>query len=172
VKTLLLLRHAKSDLGSPDQLDIDRPLNQRGQKAAVLIGQWLKQQHIQPEWAVCSPALRVRETVAGLHKNINLPESLIQFNERLYLASLTTLLDVLSQCPDDMDQILLVGHNPGVEELLIYLCGPKLPLSSNGKLITTATLAQINLPDDWHRLTPECGTLKQIVRPSDIKDNA
>ncbi len=172
MKTLLLLRHAKSDLDSATQLDIDRPLSQRGHKSAALIGQWLKQQHIQPEWAVCSPALRVRETMTGLRNNLILPESLIQFDERLYLASLTTLLDVLSQCPDDMDQILLVGHNPGLEELLIYLCGPKLPLSSNGKLMATATLAQINLPDDWRRLTPECGTLRQIIRPSDIKDNA
>ena len=172
MKTLLLLRHAKSDWGSPDQLDIDRPLNQRGQTSAVLIGQWLQQQHIQPEWAICSSALRVRETMAGLDKNINLPESLIQFDQSLYLAGLNTLLDNLSQCPDDMDHILLVGHNPGLEELLTYLCGPDLPRTTSGKLMTTATLACINLPDDWHQLAPGCGRLKQIIRPSDIKDNA
>ncbi len=169
MKSLLLLRHAKSDWDSPNQLDIDRPLNQRGHKSAALIGQWLKQQHIQPEWAICSPALRVRETMTALHNKLNLPESLIQFDERLYLASLNTLLDVLSQCPDDMDQILLVGHNPGLEQLLAYLCGPNLPLSPTEKLMGTATLAHIALPDDWHKLTPESGKLKQIIRPSDIK---
>jgi len=172
VKTLLLLRHAKSDWSNPSQQDIDRPLNQRGQKSAALIGQWLKQHHIQPEWAVCSPALRVRETMMGLHNKLNLPESLIQFDDRLYLASLTTLLDALSQCPDDMDQILLVGHNPGLEQLLDYLCGPGLPRTSSGKLMTTAALAQISLPDNWHQLRPECGKLKQIIRPGDIKESA
>lgn len=168
MKTLLLLRHAKSDMGGPDLLDIDRPLNQRGHKSAALIGQWLKQQHIQPEWAVCSPALRVRQTMTGLHDNLNLPESLVQFDERLYLAEPSTLLDVLSQCPDDMDHILLVAHNPGLEELLIYLCGPDLPRTKSGKLMTTATLAHICLPDDWHQLTAGCGKLKQIIRPNEI----
>lgn len=172
MKSLLLLRHAKSDWGSPEQPDIERPLNQRGHQSAALMGTWLMRQHIQPEWAICSTAQRVRETMTDLCSNLSLPESLIQFDQRLYLADLNTLLDSLSQCPNDMDYILLVGHNPGLEQLLIYLCGPNLPRSKSGKLMATATLAHINLPDDWHQLAPECGKLKQIIRPNEIKDRA
>jgi len=168
MKTLLLFRHAKSDWDDPEQQDFDRPLNDRGKKTATHMGQWLKQQHIQPEWIVCSAAQRARETLALLRDSLTTPDTLVQFDERLYLADLVSLLEILAQCPQDMDQIMLVGHNPGLEELLSYLCGPDLPLSNKGKLMTTATLAQVSLPDDWLQLAPQCGKLQQIIRPTEI----
>jgi len=169
MKTLLLFRHAKSDLGTPELQDFDRPLNDRGKKAATHMGQWIKQQHIQPEWIVCSPAQRARETLALLRESLTIPDTLVQFDERLYLADLTNLLEIMAQCPQDMDQIMLVGHNPGLDELLSHLCGPNLPLSNKYKLMTTATLAQVCLPEDWLQLTPQCGKLLQITRPAEIK---
>jgi len=168
MKTLLLLRHAKSDWGDAGQADIDRSLNERGERDALRLGEWMMQQHIQPEWIVCSPAERARQTLDGLRQSLIIPDTLIQFEERLYLASLTTLLHTLGRCPDDMDHILLLGHNPGMEDLLGYLCGQDLPRTASGKLLTTATLAQISLPDDLQQLGLECGKLNRIVRPGDL----
>ncbi len=171
MKTLYLIRHAKSDQHG-GLADFDRPLNQRGQAAAVKIGLWLKQKHIQPEWVICSAAKRTQQTLEGICQHISIPATLIDYNERAYLANLYTLLELLGQCPEDMDHILMLGHNPGMEELLIYLCGSNLPLSNKGKLMATATLAQICLPDDWHQLPSRCGKLIQIIRPSEIKQSA
>ena len=168
MKTLLLFRHAKSDWGNPGQADFDRPLNERGSKSAKRMGEWMKQQHIQPEWIICSPAQRAQETLSLLRHSISIPDTLVQFDERVYQASLSTLLEIIAQCPEDMDNIMLVGHNPGMDELLTYLCGANLPLSSKGKLMATATLAQISLPDDWQQLKSECGKLQQITRPGEI----
>ncbi len=169
MKTLLLFRHAKSDWGSPEQQDFDRPLNSRGNNTAAQMGQWMKQQHIQPEWIVCSPAQRARQTLALLRKNFTIPDALVQFDERLYLADLNRLREIMAQSPQNIKHIMLVGHNPGLDDLLGYLCGPALPFSNQGKLMTTATLAQIYLPDNWQQLAPQCGQLQQLIRPADIK---
>jgi phosphohistidine phosphatase len=168
MKTLLLFRHAKSDWGDAGLPDFERPLNHRGQKAAERMGRWMKEAHIQPEWIVSSPAKRAVETVAGLRKHLDIPDTLVQFDERIYMADVPTLVDVAARCPEDMDNIMLVGHNPGMDDLLTWLCGPDLPRSSKGKLMATATLAQINMPDDWQQLAPNCGKLQQIVRPGEI----
>ncbi len=167
MKTLLLFRHAKSDWAN-DLPDFDRPLNARGQKAAERMGRWMKQAHIQPEWIVSSPARRALETVQGLRQHLDIPDTLVHFDERLYLADVAALLEVAARCPQDMDDIMLMGHNPGMDELLTFLCGPNLPRSKKGKLMATATLAQVSLPDDWQQLTAECGKLQQIIRPGEI----
>ena len=168
MKSLLLFRHAKSDWGDPDLKDFDRPLNERGEKSAERMGSWMKKSHIQPEWIVCSSAKRAQQTLQGLRKHLDIPDTLINYEDRLYQADTYTLLDIMAQCPQDMDNIMLIGHNPTFEELLIYLCGSKLPLSPKGKLMATATLAQVNLPDDWQQLAPKCGKLQQITRPGEI----
>jgi phosphohistidine phosphatase len=64
--------------------------------------------------------------------------------------------------------VLLIGHNPGVEQLLVHLCGEPLPLSAKGKLMPTSALAQIALPDDWHALPPRAGKLTQLIRPEEL----
>ena len=168
MKTLLLFRHAKSDWGNPGMQDFDRPLNERGKKSAKRMGTWMKEAHIQPEWVICSPAVRARETLQNLRKQLDIPDTLVQFDDRLYLADVAKLLEVLSQSPQDMDYIMLVGHNPGLDDLLVYLCGPNLPLSSKGKLMATATLAEVCLPDDRQQLSPQCGKLLRIIRPGEI----
>ena len=168
MKSLLLFRHAKSDWGDPNLQDFDRPLNERGIKSAERMGAWMKDNHIQPEWIVCSPAKRAQESLAGLRKHLDIPDTLVNLEDRVYQADTSTLLDIMARCPEDMDNIMLIGHNPTFDELLIYLCGPKLPLSSKGKLMATATLAQVALPDDWQQLSPNSGKLQQIIRPGEI----
>jgi len=168
MKTLLLLRHAKSDWNHPDLTDHQRPINSRGQKAAAKIGKWMKENHVQPEWIICSSATRARETLAVISEHLHTPESLMHFSDDVYLADVETLLQVLAGCPEDIDHVLLIGHNPGMEELLTYLCGEELPLSDNGKLIPTATLAQITMPDDWQKLQHCSAKLSQIIRPKEL----
>ncbi len=168
MKSLLLFRHAKSDWGDPDLKDFDRPLNERGEKSAARMGRWMKENHIQPEWIVCSTAKRAQQTLQCLRKHLDIPDTLIIHEDRIYMADVATLLDIMAQCPEDMDHIMLIGHNPTLDELLYYLCGPNVPLSAKGKLMATATLAQVSLPDDWQQLAPECGKLQQIARPGEI----
>ena len=167
MRTLLLLRHAKSDRTQPVSEDFDRPLNQRGREAADGVGRWMKHHHLQPEWVVCSPAARTRETLTLLRTHVTIPETLIDFDDRVYLADVETLLAVLARCPQDVNNVLMIGHNPGLEQLLLYLCGEGLPMSSNGKLLPTATLVQIDLPDDWRALSARAGKMMHIVRPSE-----
>lgn len=168
MRTLLILRHAKSDRAQPGVDDFARPLNSRGRDAAARMGAWMKEHHLQPEWVICSPSVRTRETLTLLRQHLAIPETLIDFDERLYLADVATLLGVLTRCPQDMNNVLLVGHNPGVEQLLVHLCGEALPVSAKGKLMPTAALAQIALPDDWHTLPLRAGKLTQIIRPEEF----
>ena len=168
MRTLLLLRHAKSDRDQPVVEDFARPLNARGREDAARMGGWMKEHHLQPEWVICSPAVRTRETLALLRTRIAIPDTLIDFDDRVYLADLTTLLAVLVRCPQDMSNVLLIGHNPGLEQLLVHLCGEALPLSAKGKLLPTAALAQVALPDDWGSLPSRIGKLVHIIRPEGL----
>ena len=128
----------------------------------------MKQVHLHPDWVISSPALRTRETLEHLRSKLDIPDTCIHFDDRAYLADAQTLLTILTQCPHDTNTILLIGHNPGLELLLDHLCGPDLPLPEDGKLIPTATLVQIALPDDWRTLSAGAGKLIQITRPSEL----
>jgi phosphohistidine phosphatase len=168
MRTLLLLRHAKSDRTQQVSEDFERPLNERGRDAATRVGHWMKHHHLRPEWVICSPAARTRETLAIMRTHLPIPDTLIDFDDRVYLADVQTLLAVLARCPQDMNNILMIGHNPGLEELLVYLCGEQLPLSAKGKLMPTATLAQIAMPDDWRGLAAKSGKMMHLVRPDEL----
>ncbi|VAW98983.1 Phosphohistidine phosphatase SixA [hydrothermal vent metagenome] len=168
MKSLLLFRHAKSNWGHPGLRDFDRPLNQRGNLAAVCMGRWMNENHLQPQWVICSTAHRAKQTLQGLCEHLVIPDTQIKYLDRLYLANVTTLLGGIVQCPRDGGAVMLIGHNPGLEDLLLYLCGPGLPLSGKGKLMATATLAQVHLPNDWQQLAPRCGKLQRIIRPREI----
>ncbi len=167
MRNLILLRHAKSDWTWQVPEDFDRPLNKRGRAAASHVGQWMKRHHLQPDWVISSPAARTRETLVQLRTHLPIADTLIDLDDRVYLADMSTLLVVLADCPQGTSQVLLLGHNPGLEELLIHLCGDGLPLSNKGKLMPTATLAQIALPEDWHALAVGSGKIVHLVRPND-----
>ena len=168
MRTLLLLRHAKSDWKRQTSGDFDRPLNRRGRNNAVHVGQWMKQHHLHPDRVICSPALRTRETLQLLRSKLDIPDACIHFDDRAYLADAQTLSTILTRCPHDINTVLLIGHNPGMELLLEYLCGSDIPLSEKGKLMPTATLAQIALRDDWRALCAGAGKLIKITRPGEL----
>ena len=160
---LALLRHAKSDWTGalPDP---ERPLNARGRRDAGRIGHWLAESGWKPDLILASPARRVRETLAGLRAETGWPEALIRWENALYLASERSLAEYLGQLPDERRRVLLVGHNPGLERLLLWLAGQPPQPQDNGKLFTTANLALMELPS-WQRLEPRGARLIAFVRP-------
>jgi phosphohistidine phosphatase len=166
-RELFILRHAKSDWDSDAETDFDRPLAKRGNKDAPDMGKWMKKQKLLPDHIVSSPAERAKQTIYAVAKELGLSKKHVHFDEKIYMANLGALLKVLTECPQKAKTVMLVGHNPGLDELLQFLVSDP-PLTDSGKLLTTACLAQIALPDDWTQLPRHCGKLISITRPRDI----
>src|SRR5215217_6188343 len=127
MKTLYVLRHAKSSWENNDLADFDRPLNDRGKKAAPLMGEVIKSNGFAPELILSSPAVRARETArlvkesAGLHAEI-------KHNERIYEASPQTLQYIAASIDDRFNSAMIVGHNPGMEGFVRLLTGRLEPM--------------------------------------------
>jgi phosphohistidine phosphatase len=163
MKTLLLLRHAKSSWKDAGLQDFDRPLNERGKKAAEMIGRFIRNKQVAPDLLVCSPALRARETIEIVIKTGKL-RSELRYDERIYEASPLRLLEVVSQIEEERKIVVLVGHNPGMEELLRLM-------TDRVEHMTTGTLARINFTvARWEKVPDEKGILEWIVRPKEVAD--
>jgi len=129
-RTLILLRHAKSDW-SGSLPDVDRPLADRGKAQAPLAGQWLADHAGRIDLALVSPARRARETweLATAHFE---PLPPARFEDRVYAASADRLLDIVHDVPDTVQTVLIVGHNPGMEQLASLLAGEEVVLRTSG----------------------------------------
>jgi len=171
LKTLTLLRHAKSGWNDPVARDFDRPLNDRGHRAAQTMGRWLRDHDLAFDHVVASPAVRVMETVAEVARGYGRAID-PAWDRRIYLASGMTLLDVVQSLPDDADTALLVGHNPGLEDLAMLLVPDDGSNALRDELETkypTATLAMIRLDiDSWADAAAGAGDLVRFVRPRDL----
>ena len=165
---LYLMRHAKSDWHSAAQADFDRPLNQRGASDATRMGQWLATQGLRPEVLLASPAQRARQTVLAVAEALGVEEHEVVFNQDLYLADRTTLLNILRAVPGLTESVLLVAHNPGLDNLVEWLASEPPPFSDSGKLMTTAAIAAFELPAGWARLQRGGVTLQQLLRPREL----
>jgi phosphohistidine phosphatase len=167
VKLLGLLRHAKSDWDDLALRDFDRGLNGRGRKGARLMGAHIAQQGI--EWAtvLASPAERVRQTLDA--SGLDLP---VDWRQDAYLAEGETLLAMLQGLPDSTGPILLVGHNPGLQDLLASLMNDNLDTALSHAALEkfpTAAFAMVECAvDRWADLAPGCGKLVRFVRPRDL----
>lgn len=163
---LAILRHAKSDWKTATT-DFDRPLNKRGKQDAPLIGEWLKEQQWMPELILASPAQRVRETLAAITDKLD-ANLAISWQESLYLASRMELLHSLRQVPAEVKRLLVAGHNPGLEELVLYLCNCRPLPTAKGKVFTTANLALLEFDRPWSDIRDHSGRLLSLVRPRDL----
>jgi len=162
MKTLLLLRHAKSSWKEIGMRDFDRPLNERGRRAAPLIGHYLHAQKLAPDLVLSSPAERARQTAALVIESAALAAPL-RYDERIYEASVDQLLEVIAQTSDSTGTLLLVGHNPGMEELIQRLTGAS-------ERMRTATLARIDLnTEEWSKVRAGAGRLAFAVSPKDLQ---
>ena len=173
MKTLTLLRHAKSTWDDPVERDFDRPLNGRGRRAAARIGQWLRDEGLADEGAAfdhvrASPAVRVRQTIEGIEDGLRWPLAPL-FDARIYLASAVTLLDIV-QGFEPAATALLIGHNPGLEDLLLLLTPDSDPLRGEVEIkYPTATLAILDLDvATWRDAGAGCATLRHFIRPRDL----
>lgn len=162
---LLILRHGKSDWHN-DTDDFHRPLNRRGKQGATAVGAWLAEVGLLPEIIISSPALRARETSERACKAMALAKKCIHFDKRLYLAEAQTLVEVLQESPPSAQRIMLVGHNPGLEELLRLLVDHPIPETADAKLLPTATLARLAIPLEWANLAHGHASLLGITRAS------
>ncbi len=170
MKTLTLLRHAKSSWNDPVERDFDRPLNRRGRKAARTIGREMQARGLDFDRVVASPAVRVVETLEDIGEGYGMAIE-PSYDQRLYLASVSTLLDIIHETDEQADQLLIVGHNPGLELLAIYLtCDDEAGFRGEVAIkYPTATLAEIRLPiTRWNEAREGIGEISRFIRPRDL----
>ena len=170
MKSLTLLRHAKSTWNDPVERDFDRPLNGRGRRAAHRMGQYLKDEALAFDQVVASPALRVQQTVAGIEDGYGAPLAPV-YDRRIYMASASSLLELVHGLDDRYDRVLLVGHNPGLEDLVLTLVPPNAAGLRDEVEIKypTATLAELRFDTDrWAGIAEHSGALARFMRPREL----
>jgi phosphohistidine phosphatase len=176
VKILGLFRHAKSDWpkvdqGGPRARDFDRPLNARGRSGAAVMGRHIRDHGINWDRVLASPAVRCAETIEIASQHAQRPIA-INWDRRIYLASSVTLADLLREQEGDPKSILMVGHNPGLEDLIFDL----VPDDGSSPLrdvveakFPTAAYAVLELDiAHWSELTDRCARLIHLTRPRDL----
>ncbi len=171
MKRLTLLRHAKSSWDDSVARDFDRPLNDKGKRAAAIIGKFIKRNNLVFDQILASPAVRVIETLEHVE-----PASGLSFepkwDRKIYLASSVTLLDVLRGANADADHVLMVGHNPGLEDLIFDLVPDDGSSETRGAVeikYPTAALAELSLNiKSWADIEDNCATLDRFTRPRDL----
>ncbi len=162
MRTLYLLRHAKSSWGDSSLRDFDRPLNERGRESAEVIGKRLASENLNAPLVVCSPALRTRETAEIMLRSSNVGAEQ-RFDEPIYEASLSDLTQVISDLPDDKPVVILIGHNPGLEELLAFLTG-------EARRMPTCALAKIKLDVvSWRDIKRDSGSLESFTTVEELR---
>ncbi|HEY8412791.1 MAG TPA: histidine phosphatase family protein [Pyrinomonadaceae bacterium] len=163
MKTLFLLRHAKSSRKDQSLPDFERPLNGRGKQAAEKIGRYLKRELIVPELVLSSPAARARETIERVAKAAKWSVE-VRFDQRIYEAGGLRLLEVISQIENERKAVLLVGHNPGIEELLMLLAG-------ESKKVPTGALMKLELKSSkWTTAADKRAKLAWLIKPRKLAD--
>jgi phosphohistidine phosphatase len=167
-RILLLLRHGKSSWDSGAPSDFDRPLAGRGKRDAPRMGAWLRREDLVPDHVVSSPARRARKTAEKACRAMGLAAEAVHHDARVYAAARDDLLQVLADCPPDAPRVLLVGHNPGLEDLLAWLGGEAVTVPGDGKLLPTATVAALELPDDWSGLGAGSARPLLLMRPKQL----
>lgn len=170
MKTLYLMRHAKSDWGDPGLDDHDRPLDPRGERAAAVMGVYFAQREYHPTLVLCSSARRTRQTLESLLGRLpGDPELAIE--ERIYLASCGQLLTRIQEVDDSQPRVLLLGHNPDLAQLARTLAGSgeRKPLERLAAGFPTAALAVCEFDlDSWRDLGPGSGRLLAYATPKDL----
>lgn len=160
MKTLYILRHAKSSWDKPDLADFDRPLNERGLIAAPFMGEIIYDRQFQPDVLLVSPAKRSKQTAILVKETAEL-KARIKYDDRIYEASPQILLQVVAETDNKHESVMLVGHNPGIEGFIRYLTGKTVQMP-------TASLAVIELNvKGWRDTDADDGKLETVIRPKE-----
>ncbi|MGB8735223.1 MAG: histidine phosphatase family protein [Rhodomicrobium sp.] len=169
MKTVTLFRHAKSgDKDNPNIEDFDRPLSSRGLKAAPKMGAAMRDRKLKPDLILSSPSVRTRQTLS-----LAAPEAWdappeVSFEERLYDATPQTLFRALRELPDDVTHVMIVGHNPGLQELAVALALPGSQAREEFKAkLPTASVVSFDFDTQhWAKLKPGTGELRLSISPN------
>ena len=161
MKTLFLLRHAKSSWKDETLADFERPLNSRGKRASQTMAAFLNQEKIKPDLILSSTAQRARETIEII-RQCGAASGDLRFDERIYEATVDRLFEVITEIDNAVRVALIVGHNPGMEELIKGLTGTSEPMP-------TAALAKIPLKiSNWKNAPEKPGTLEWVMTPKQL----
>jgi len=165
---LYLMRHAKSSWEDAALADHDRPLAGRGRRAADAIARHMREQRIAPALVLSSTARRARETAERIRPAIGTAP--IQYERELYGASAAELLERLRTVPDELGSVLLVGHNPGIEELALGIARPSPRRRDLETKFPTGALATLSVDSaSWQGLGFGGGDLVAFVRPRELE---
>lgn len=160
MKTLFVLRHAKSSWDNSELSDFERPLNSRGLDAARFIGGLIYTRNLEPQIIISSPAKRAKHTAVLVKELAEISKPVI-YDERIYEASPLALFKLIHEFDDLYQSVLLIGHNPGFENLVRMLTGETV-------LMPTAALAKINLDiESWHELDAVSNELEFLIHPKE-----
>ena len=163
---LYIMRHAKSDWSGPQISDFDRPINKRGTRNAIRIGGWMNENNHTPQKIISSPALRAKETIELVTEQIskfNLED--LTYEDELYLAGFTQLIEFINTYKDKVQSLMLVGHNPGIENLVNYLCDRS---GDKETIVTTANLFIFKFSSDSFNIAVDIIELVEAIKPREL----
>jgi phosphohistidine phosphatase len=168
MRTVFLFRHAKSGWSDPTLADIDRPLAPRGERAAKNIARYVRRKRIRPTLVLCSPSVRTRRTLEAIEPSLG-KSCTVELVPALYAGSHQELLRQLQALPDAVASVMLIGHNPGLQELALALAtgGADLPRLEE-KLPTGALATLVADCESWKALRPGDAKLVDYVVPRDL----
>ena len=163
---LYIMRHAKSDWSGPQTSDFERPINKRGTRNAMRIGEWMNENNHIPQKIISSPALRAKETIELVTEQIskfNLED--LTYEDELYLAGFTQLIEFINTYKDKVQSLMLVGHNPGIENLVNYLCDRS---GDKETIVTTANLFIFKFSSDSFNTAVDTIELVEAIKPREL----
>ncbi|VAX13291.1 Phosphohistidine phosphatase SixA [hydrothermal vent metagenome] len=162
IKHLTLIRHAKSSWENASLSDYERSLNERGRRDAPRMGEALQQRGIRFDRVLCSSAKRARETLSLLRERLEIEDHSIRYLDDLYCASTTILIDIIRQQDNDKNNIAIVAHNPGIEDLAAML-------SNDKQIFVTCSVMQIEFKiENWKQVAKVTGKQKLFLSPKTI----
>jgi phosphohistidine phosphatase len=166
MKLLYLLRHAKSSWKDPGLNDHDRPLNRRGRHAARIMATYLRRSEIRPDLVICSTATRAKETVDPIVKAVNLPKVILE--RKIYGGTQQELWEQLWNVPKGTKSVLLIGHNPALQNLALELAETGKPLPFAGEKFPTGAIVSFRFRGAWKALEPHGAELISFITPKAI----
>lgn len=163
MKTLTIIRHAKSSWNDPSLTDFQRPLNKRGVRDAPRIGEALHERGVSFDAVLCSDAQRAMQTLSLLGQGMAIDEEIVAYRHDMYGATANHLVSCIAEQPDSLSSIALVGHNPGMEDLAY-----KLAEQPVGHMSTCNVVQLLFECSKWSDLSPGTGKAALILRPREL----
>jgi phosphohistidine phosphatase len=160
MKNIFFLRHAKSSWDDFALKDFDRPLSTRGIQDADLMGNFFRSKRVKLDLVLSSPSKRTKETIEHFFSR---DKPKIDFSDTIYHASMEDILDNLYQIPEEVSNVMVVGHNPSMHDLTEFLSQKFL------NKYPTCALAQISTANKWIELTQGCSNLENFMKPSELR---